>query len=83
MVYLAITAQGLREILTFTDHSSVEIWCGADALSTSEYEMPEYRNLSRFDYPLAQADEATMADALSTIREHHPQKTIWVQSIVR
>ncbi|NHZ88249.1 hypothetical protein F2P45_04300 [Massilia sp. CCM 8733] len=67
--------------MTFADHSRIDIRCGADALSTAEYQMPEYRNLSRFDDSLAQADEATMADALSAIREHHPQEIMWVESI--
>lgn len=71
MVYLAITADGLRDVMMLAEKIEAAVWCGADAISQDGFDHPEYRTISRFGYPLAGAGEETMADALATIREHH------------
>ena len=37
--------------------------------------------MTRFSYPLAGAEPEVVAEALATIREHHPGETIWVQHV--
>lgn len=86
MVYLAMTPQGLQDILALLldrGDGDADVWCGADAISEAGFNKLDYPGLfiSRFDYPLAGADSDTMADALGTIREHHPGKRIWVESV--
>jgi hypothetical protein len=82
MVYLALTPQGLQEILAAPEAANVPVWCSADALSEEEFEQLERGNVTRFAYSFANADKATMKDALSTIEEHHPGERVWVESTV-
>jgi len=79
MIYLAMTSQGLHEILDIARDKQIHVWCGADALSESEFEQMPFQHLTRFTYPLAAADPLTLERALSTIEEHHPGERIWVE----
>jgi len=82
MVYLALTPQGLREILDASEAEKTPIWCSADALSEAEFEKLERDNVTRFTYSFADADKATIQGALATIEEHHPGERIWIESAV-
>jgi len=81
MIYLAMTSQGLHEILDIAKDKRLHVWCGADALSEAEFEQLPFDRLTRFDYTLADADTLTLEDALSTIKEHHPGQRIWIEHI--
>jgi hypothetical protein len=78
-VYLAITAEGLRDALELAKGLGVAVWCGADSISSEDFDELACANVTRFDYCLIDADEGTIADALSTIQEHHPGERIWVE----
>ena len=80
MVYLAISRQGLADALTTAKLTGLTVWCGSDAISEAEYQEQDIKNLSRFNYPLQNAEQDEIEDALSTIAEHHPNETIWVES---
>lgn len=82
MVYLAISPQGLREILAAPEAARIHVWCSADALAEDEFEKLERGNVTRFHYSFANADKAIIEDALSTIEEHHPGERVWVESAV-
>ena len=82
MVYLALTPQGLREILDASDAVKTPVWCSADALSEAEFEKLERGNVTRFTFSFADTDKATIQDALATIEEHHPGERVWIESIV-
>jgi hypothetical protein len=82
MVYLALTSQGLRDILDASEAATMPIWCSADALSEAEFEKLERGNITRFTYSFADADMATIQDALATIEEHHPGERVWIESCV-
>lgn len=82
MVYLALTPQGLRDVLDPSEAAKTPIWCSADALSEAEFEKLERGNITRFTYSLADADIATIQDALATIEEHHPGELVWIESAV-
>ena len=71
MVYLALTPQGLRDVLNASEATKIPIWCGADALSEAEFEKLERGNITRFNYSFADAHITTIQDALATIEEHH------------
>ena len=81
MVYLALTSQGFKEILD-TPEAKVPAWCGANALFEAEFARLARTNVTRFTYSFANADNATIQRALSTIEEHHPGERIWVESVV-
>lgn len=77
MVYLAITPVGLADALRAAKaHDAV--WCGSDAITEADYAKLAHPNLSRFIYELG--DRKLIADAVSTIEEHHPAQTIWVEA---
>lgn len=82
MVYLALTPQGLREILDASEVVKTPVWCSADALSEAEFEKLERGNVTRFTHSFANADKATIQDALATIEEHHPGERVWIESAV-
>jgi hypothetical protein len=81
MIYFALTPRGAHELLNSPDVKNAHIWCSADALSEAEFGKLERRNVTRFTHSFANADKATIEDALSTIDEHHPGERIWVESV--
>lgn len=77
MIFLAITPTGLAQTLrTATENNA--IWCGSDAISEADYAARQWPNLSRFAYSLE--ERVLIDDAVSTIEEHHPGQTIWVEA---
>lgn len=82
MVYLALTPQGLQEILDTPEAVEMPVWCGANALSEADFAKLERSNVTRFIYSFENADKATIRSALSTIEDHHPGERIWVESVV-
>lgn len=52
MVYLALTPQGLRDVLVASEAAKTPIWCSADALSEEEFEKLERGNITRSPIPL-------------------------------
>lgn len=81
MVFLAITSAGLREALQVAATNGASVWCGSDAITEAEYQALRAPDLSRFTYSLADASANDLARAIDTIREHHPDRTVWVESI--
>jgi hypothetical protein len=82
MVYLALTARGLQDILDAPEASNIAIWCSADALSHAEFEKLKPGTVTRFNYSFMDASIATLETALSTIEDHHPGERVWVESIL-
>lgn len=58
MVYLALTPQGLQEILDTPETAEAPVWCGANTLSEAEFAKLERSNVTRFTYSLANAEKA-------------------------
>lgn len=82
MVYLALTEQGLREILDASAAANTQVWCGADVLSEAEFKKLERGNVTRFTFSFPKGDTATIQHALATIQEHHPGESVWIESAV-
>jgi hypothetical protein len=82
MVYLALTPDGLQELLLDLPNPEIPIWCSSDALSEAEFRKLERVNVTRFNCSLLGADNMAMSDALATIEEHHPGERIWIESII-
>ncbi|WP_156116553.1 hypothetical protein [Massilia sp. 9096] len=80
MVYLALTPEGLKEILDASKAGKDPVWRSADALSKADFEKLERGNVTRFTYSLANVDKATIEGALATIEEHHPGERVWIES---
>ena len=77
MIFLAITSTGLAQALRAATENDA-IWCGSDAISEADYAARQWSNLSRFAHSLE--DRVLIDDAVSTIEEHHPGQTIWVEA---
>ncbi|WP_234641961.1 hypothetical protein [Delftia tsuruhatensis] len=54
------------------------IWCGSDAISETDYAVLKHPGVSGFIYALEDPD--SIADAVGTIEEHHPDETIWLEA---
>jgi hypothetical protein len=61
--------------------SGASVWVGSDGLSDDEYNQAAESGvkISRFIYPLANADAETIERAVATVIEHHPNETVWVE----
>ena len=81
MVFLALTPAGLHRAIALSKASPFPIWCGADAISESDYEVLEAGDVSRFIYPLVGEPSEILQGAIETIAEHHPNTTIWVEHV--
>ncbi len=77
IIFLAITPTGLAQALRAATENDA-IWSGSDAISEADYAARQWPNLSRFAYSLE--DRVLIDDAVSTIEEHHPGHTIWVEA---
>ena len=77
MVFLATSPTGLRDALRISSITGEPVWCGANAISESEYRETNEPNLSRFNYEIK--DQNAIAGALQTIQEHHPERVIWIE----
>lgn len=80
MVYLAITAQGLQGALETAAKTGAVVWCGADTMTEQDFDRHIGSAVSRFNYTLGDATEDDLAGAVETIRLHHPEASIWVES---
>jgi len=79
MVFLAITKNGLVEALSLAKENNEPVWCTSNAVSEEEFKTMSELNITRFDYSFVISESEILADALSTIQEHHPGKKIWVE----
>lgn len=77
MIFLAITSTGLAQALRAATENDA-VWCGSDAISEADYAARQWPKLSRFTDSLE--DRVLIDDAVSTIEEHHPGHTIWVEA---
>jgi len=80
MVFLAITPGGLAESIRLAEGQE-PVWCGADAISEGEFDTLTGNNVTRFSYALGEAGRAQIADAVATIKEHHPGQRVWVEDV--
>ena len=81
MVFLALTRQGLDELIALNNASAVSVWCGSNVLTEAEYDDMSGMNISRFVYPLASPADANFSSALETIADHHPEEKIWIENL--
>lgn len=77
MIFLAITSAGLAQALRAATENDA-VWCGSDAISEADYAARQWPSLSRFTDSLE--DRVLIDDAVSTMEEHHPGQTIWVEA---
>jgi hypothetical protein len=81
MVFLAITRKGYERYRALAT-AIAALWVSADVLSDNE--LAELReagvNVSDFNYTIGLDETEGIAGAVETIKEHHPEEVIWVES---
>ena len=82
MIYLAITSHGLQKALETAAQIGATVWCGSDAMGEEEFNTFVGADVTRFNYSLNDAAEDVLAGAIETVKEHHPNVTIWVEAKV-
>ncbi len=82
MVFLAITPGGLQEALREAAGAGTAVWCGADAISESDFSALKGSSLTRFDYELGARDALVLEGAIEVIELHHPGEVVWVEAEV-
>ena len=81
MVFLVLEPEAVAEVIAVARQTGAAVWIGSDAMAHDEHRriVGEGVNLTQFTYPLSRTGDAVVEDALSTVVEHHPGETIWVQ----
>lgn len=81
MPFLVMTRAGWDDLLAGAQSLSTPIWLGAGVLTPKELADHRARGLeiSVFDSAISHDDPDAMIDAMDTIAEHHPEKSIWVE----
>ena len=81
MVYLALSPNSARKVVELAINSGAAVWVGSDGLSDAEYNEAGESGvkISRFIYPLVDADAGTIERAIATVIQHHPNETVWVE----
>jgi len=80
MVFFAITRKGFESYLVLKNAAGA-LWLGANILSDDE--LVELRksgiNVSVFNYAIEPNEIGVIAEAIETIKEHHPEQPLWVE----
>ena len=81
MPWLVLTRAGAERITRIGVTAEV-LWMGSDVLSGEEIQQLRSagRDVTVFVHPVRTAAE--VADALVTIREHHPGEVVWIEATV-
>jgi len=78
MIFLVLTKEGLNKSIEMRKYFDLHVWCGSDVILNSD---ALKNGVSQFNYPLKGEGQEILMDALSTMKEHHPGKIIWVENL--
>ena len=83
MVFLVLKPESMSNTVRFAKQSGDSVGVGSDAVTSEEHYdlVRDGVKVTRFSYPLANGTADVVADALATIKEHHPSEIIWIQQI--
>ncbi|MEJ1962223.1 MAG: hypothetical protein WDO56_12030 [Gammaproteobacteria bacterium] len=81
MVFLAMTRQGFEGYCQLSSGSRASLWIPGGVLAPEELSELRARGLdvTNFGSEIRPGDVGAVADAISTIREHHPNEPLWVE----
>jgi hypothetical protein len=83
MVFLILSRTGFEELKALLGKCPSPCWVNGDVFSEQELEELRQKgeDISRFSYVISKEDFASLEAVLNTIRDHHPQETIWVECL--
>jgi hypothetical protein len=79
MVFLATTRRGYDDYLAL--RTKAALWISAAVLTDDELEQlrSQGRNVTTFAHEVRSDDAEVLSEAIDTIREHHPNESIWIE----
>jgi hypothetical protein len=80
VVFLATTRRGYESFTTL--NADADLWISGGVLTAEELTQLRARGLkiTDFTHEISTSEPDEIADAVSTIREHHPGEPIWVEA---
>jgi hypothetical protein len=82
MVFLALTRKGYESYQSIGGKAGDALWLSAGVFSNAE--LVELRalgvNFTDFNYAIEPNDKEAVSCAVDTIKEHHPDETVWVEA---
>lgn len=82
MVYLVLTRDGYEELVRQLQRIPSPLWVNKDVLSQTELEAARSEvELTDFTYRVAPSDIKEVEEAAYTVKEHHPNETVWVEYV--
>jgi hypothetical protein len=80
VVFLATTRRGYESFTTL--NADADLWISGGVLTAEELTQLRARGLkiTDFTHEISSNEPDEVADAVSTIREHHPGEPIWVEA---
>lgn len=81
MVFLATTRRALGDYIAMNTEGS--LWISASLAAEDQVACLRSagKNVTTFSHEIRSDDKESLADAVATIREHHPDESIWVELI--
>ena len=83
MVYLVLTRNGYEELIRQCQCVPSPLWVNKDILSDTELRSLRSSGiaLTDFIYPITPSDTQEVSEATHTVKEHHPNETVWVEYV--
>jgi hypothetical protein len=83
MVYLVLTRNGYEELLRQFQRVPSPLWVNKDVLSQPELSSLRSSGIAVTDFvrPIAPSDIQEVSEAAYTVKEHHPDESVWVEYV--
>lgn len=83
MVYLVLTRNGYEELIQQFQRVPSPLWVNKDILSQTELSSLRSSGvvLTDFVYPITPSDTEEVSVAANTVKEHHPNASVWVEYV--
>ena len=81
MVHFLLSRRGYEQLAASTGLPPSPLWVNGDVLSDAELSDLRSRGIevTVFFHQINSASPAEIAEAVSTIQEHHPSSVVWVE----
>ncbi len=82
MVFLILSHKGIESLSAILREQKPHVWLSAGVLADAELAKlrQQLPSVSDFSYSIALGDAGALEDALQTIKEHHPNDIVFVES---
>jgi hypothetical protein len=83
VVYFTLTRSGYEDLVSTLGHAPSPLWVNNGVLSPQEIKSLYERgvDITNFTIDVNPEDQSAVAQAIETVREHHPGQTVWVEYV--